>query len=394
MTLEKEREKVQRAFDGALQGLTPDPYLARRVLAAQKGEKPKMKKLSVSMILVIALIALTMSVSLAAGLGLFGELSRSDQTADERLDALEDASETVSVRIATADGITLEIGQAYYEGSRVFISYRLSGNLCRFALHEGAPEGDFTWDVDEEHFIFGRQMGSDNPIEQDAIRQLDGNGQRWLEEDTAALHDGLSLLDGTYLQIIGGDDVYQPDGSVIGWKECEIPQDKIADVLDFKAVLFRGHSVLFQDGDHFRRQYTRGESTDLPFTLRRNDRLACLTGETKTGGYAASADFVLGKIDLKGTVRVTGQADWAKAWTAWEAEEGMDMIVNWKLYRGDTLIDENATESIWSAQDDLVCFGLLSPAPVDATGLRLVPEYSQSGERMEEAIELHPVIGQ
>lgn len=75
--------------------------------------------------------------ALAAGFGLFGELAQ-NQHADQRLGQLEEAAETMALSLVTEDGIAIEIGQAYYEGKRVFLSYRLSGDLCSVELYEGA----------------------------------------------------------------------------------------------------------------------------------------------------------------------------------------------------------------------------------------------------------------
>lgn len=390
MTLDKEQERVQKAMNAALSGLQEDPFLARRVLAAQKEEEP-MKKFSVSMMIAIALIVLMMSVSLAAGLGLFGELSGHRDAVDKRLETLEHVSEPVGSGLTTPDGVTVEIGQAYYEGDRVFVSYRISGNLRKITLHEGAPEGEYAWDWDEQPLIYAEQMCSDLPAEQEMIDWLDGRGQRWAEENSVDLHDGMFLLDGTYLDIIGGDSYPQADGSIIGWKECEIPRDRIADSLEFKVVLFRGRSVLFQDGDHFRRQYTRGESTDIPFALRRNERFTCLKGAFSNETYQAQADFVSGQVDLKGMIRVQGPAEWAAAWNWNEEEKNVDTICDWKLYQGDSPFGGSGEFSVY-IQDQTACFELIYPLPRQTEGLSLAPVYSQSGEHPEERLYLELTV--
>ena len=87
------------------------------------------------MILAIALAILSMTAALAASIGLFGELAQKQQ-GDDRLMTLEKEAEMLSTSIKADDGITIEIGQAYYEGDRVFLSYRLTGNLFSSELHE------------------------------------------------------------------------------------------------------------------------------------------------------------------------------------------------------------------------------------------------------------------
>ena len=65
MTLHEEQEKVQRAMNTALSGVREDPWLARRVLAQGKGEKPMKKKISVVVLLAAALMMIT-AVAFAA----------------------------------------------------------------------------------------------------------------------------------------------------------------------------------------------------------------------------------------------------------------------------------------------------------------------------------------
>ena len=68
MNLHEEQQKVQKAMNTTLSGLQEDPWLTQRVLANTKGEEPVKKKLSVSAILVIALIAVSITAALAVGL--------------------------------------------------------------------------------------------------------------------------------------------------------------------------------------------------------------------------------------------------------------------------------------------------------------------------------------
>ena len=137
-------QSIRAAIDDCTKGIDNAPSLQYQIARKAKGEEPVVKKISASAILVIALIVVSMTAALAAGLGLFGELSQR-QDSKGKLTELENVSESVSASITTEDGITIEIGQAYYEGNRVFVSYRLSGNLASAALYEGAPEKDIDW---------------------------------------------------------------------------------------------------------------------------------------------------------------------------------------------------------------------------------------------------------
>lgn len=391
MTLREEQERVQKAVGNSLSHVQADPWLARRVLANAKGEEPMGKKISVLMILVIALTIVSMTAALAAGLGLFGELAQS-QGADDRLPALEEASESVSASLTTEDGITIEIDQAYYEGDRVFMSYRMSGNHASAELHEGAPEGEYPWQLELENTIAAETFGNDVPELQRLNAWLDGKGQRWGISSYATVHDGLYLEDGTYLDIIGGDSYVQEDGSITGWKECKIPKDRLADTLTFKTVLFRGREVIFQDGATYKSFYEGLGNTDVFFTLNRNSRYEYLKGSFQQEQYQASAEFALGKVDLKGTVHLTAPEAWVKAWMDWESEEKLDMIMDWNLYQNGKLIGTAGVQSIREAGTQDIEFDLLYPHTASAAGLTLVPDYSQSGEHPEEAIRLEQIV--
>ena len=251
---QRDKAFVRESIDQGLSSLEGNPFLAQRVLAQAEGKEENImkRKISVSFVLVAVLVFLMTSVALAAGLGLFGQLS-SNQNADDRLSELEQVAETVAAEMATDDQVVVEIGQAYYEGDRVFMSYRLSGTLTRVTLHEGIPNQEgIDWDTELENFICAEQWENDDPELQKANAWLDGKAQHWAEMEVIGIHDGLFLADGTYLEIIGGDNVLQADGSVIGWKECVIPQHLAADELTFKAILFRSNTIQWQDGTTYR----------------------------------------------------------------------------------------------------------------------------------------------
>lgn len=383
---------IRAALDDCTRGLDHAPSLQPRIARKAKGEEPVAKRISASMILVIVLMILSMTAALAAGLGLFGELAQDPDHNDDRLETLEEVSEKLSSTLTTDDGFVIEIGQAYYEGSRVFLAYRLSGNLFSVELHEGAPEGSYPWTSVEENCIAAERFVNDVPELQRLTAWLDGKGQRWGTAFEASLHDGLSLADGTYLDILGGDNVIQADGSIIGWKECEIPEDRIQDTLTFKAVLFRGKHVEFQDGSTWKMLYERGENTDVFFTLRRNDRCTFLKGAASTEAYQAAAEFVSGRIDIRGSVRLTCPAEWVTIWNTWENEQHLDIIADWKLYQNGIPVAGNGTEGIRAVDGQTLEFTFLFSRPDGFENLTLVPQYAQTGEHPEEAIRIEKII--
>ena len=172
------RNRIHHAVDDMTKTAKEDPWLAQRILAREKGEQPMARKISASMVIAIVLIIISLSAALAAGLGIFDSLSRGGDP-DERLPVLETVAQPVGTSQTTEEGVTLDISQAYYEGNRVFISYRITGPRTHIELHEGAPEKEYDWFAVDEDFVMADNYGSDDPEQQRMIQFLDGSGQKW-----------------------------------------------------------------------------------------------------------------------------------------------------------------------------------------------------------------------
>ena len=269
--------------------------------------------------LILAAFLLLVSLSAASASGLFSEMIETDCT-DERLERLDEIAETISLS-QTTDGVTVEVSQAYYEGNRVYISYRADGRIYE--------------------------------------------------------QDGLELEDGAYADIIAGGSAEQEDGSVIGWKECVVPEDEQADPQTFCLVF---------------RTSENGEKNALKVTLAHHEYDRYLEGVSPAADYRAHAILYTGKADLKGVVILTSPEQ-AASWIAWqEGEEGTgtDVIACWNLYRNGELISYD----LFGASEvlaDGVAFSVMFPYMEDLSGLALVPEYSEAGEKPDEAIVLEPM---
>ena len=123
----------------------------------------------------IALFIISISVASASETGLFRKMIETEYT-DDRLEAIDDAAEAVSISQTTGQ-TTVEISQAYYEGNRIYISYRVNG--------------------------------------------------------AAEILDGLELEDGCFADITAGGEVQQDGSTAIGWRECIVPEDKLAETQTF-----------------------------------------------------------------------------------------------------------------------------------------------------------------
>ena len=191
--------------------------------------------------LMIALLIISISVASASEAGLFREMIETEYT-DDRLEAIDDAAETVSISQTTGQ-TTVEISQAYYEGNRIYISYHVNG--------------------------------------------------------AAEVLDGLELEDGSFADITAGGEVKQDDGTVIGWRECIVPEDEHAETQTFCLA------------------YRIPESEEkqlLKFTLKQHPYNQYLQGASLAESFQARAILYTGKVDLKGIVVMTSPEQVARNW--------------------------------------------------------------------------------
>ena len=383
------RNQVHQAVDQMTKTAKEDPWLAQRIRAQVKGEEPVKKKISASLIVVIALLILSLSAALAAGLGIFDKIYEGGYP-DERLPVLETVSEPVGTTHTTGEGVTLEISKAYFEGDRVFVAYRLTGPLTYVELHEGAPEQEYEWDV-TENLVMAGNFGSDNPEKQRMIDFLDGSGQRWALVENSIVSDGLFLEDGTYADIIGGENQYQEDGSILGWKECTIPEDKLEDTLTFKLAVSHSLDITFQDGTTLKQARGEVDRTEVPFTLNRNERCTFLKGSTQRENYTVNVTFTCGQVDIRGDLYMTCPEEWAAAYIDWEWDGITDVIWDWYVYREDILITDNAVQAVYGECTTEPEYELLFPKMENTNGLKLVPVYRKTGAHPDEAIPIVPV---
>lgn len=282
-----------------------------------------MFKKMAALILTVSLIQISVCGAAASEIGLFGELSLSEG-ADERLAVLEEIAEQISVSLST-DRFHVEVSQAYYEGNRIYVSYHAEGSRI-------------------------------------------------------AVQDGLGLEEDAYADIIAGEEIKREDGSVIGWKECIVPDENASDVQTF--------SLVFSDSDE------PEERNRVSFTLNRNHYDQYLQGTSPAKAYQAEAEMFMGKVDLKGFVRLVS-AEQAASWIAWQEggeETGTDSIGCWILYRDGNPVSADLYGAFYINDMDEITYELMFPRMDDLNGLMLVPEYTRGGEKPEEAIALEPAV--
>ena len=347
-----------------------------------------------TMILLLAAVLAALSVSAASASepGIFGEMAKSEY-GDPRLAALEAAAEPVAVSFTAEDGTTVEICQAYYERNRVFVSYRLGANTDLIELHEGFPDEGIVWLQVLEDWVAGEMSSLGYADLQKENDWLDGNSRHWLEGPYDNIQDSLMLEDGTFTDIRANEVLKQPDGSLTGWMECVIPEEKAKDTMTFSLVLTCIYALKYQDLTTFREYWENRGTAAVPFTLTRHKPEA-FTGSFQADAYRAEAVFYAGKADLTGKVMLTGVSpEWMRALNDWQNNHTIpEMIESWDLYPDGKGADVSGMSWITGATGpDSIVFEILYPQPVQMTELTLCPCYSNIGERTEEAFTLTPV---
>lgn len=386
---EEEQTVIQDAMIHTLSGLKEDPWLTQRILANAKGAEPVKKKISVSLILVIALIILSLSAALAAGLGLFGQLSDTE-FADQRLPALDTMANSVAESVTSKYGITVEITQAFYDRNRVFMSYRVSApdGLYNVILHEGAPDIQDSLFKCRNNYIPAEHTEEDESPEMLKRDQwLDGKGQRWAEYLGFMVHDNLSLEDDTDLNIYAGDEIRQEDGSYIGWKQCEIPEECLADTLTFKASLSAGKIICFQDGTTYK-EYIDTQPLDIPFTVTRDSRVVKLKCAVATDTHRGWADVTCSQVDTQVSIHKTRIREDDP-----DQDEDADYITGWTLYQDGKPV-QFVSDMSWEDDSDIPGESVYThfyQRVEHYDNLALVPFYSETEDHPDEAVRLERV---
>lgn len=377
---------LQRVLSNSVQDVHLSDEARRRIRQATKEERPVTSKKFVAIVLAV-MLALTASVGIAAELGLFGRIGQSPN-ADSRLPGLENVSTVMNKVFNVDNGVTVTVNQAYYDGSRVFISYMMQGPHDMLETGTGQPDL-VNYDQKYDDVIFADKWFVEGPNGPAIMSWLDGSEPRWAKTTCVNVHDGLQIGD-EYLDIIGGEFYYLEDGTLMSWKECIVPEALAADEVTFSIGIFTTNSTYYQTAESL---YTFGvevgETTWHPFTVKKDDRSTTLTGSVQTLEWDAKATLNASAIDLKGEIIVKGPDGWTDIWTNWENPGKLDYINDWKLYvNGEKVDGYNLDGGVRAMEDGKVAFGICYKLDSLSTDMKLVPVYRYAGEKMDEAITL------
>ena len=231
------------------------------------------RKTTSLLLLLLALMMVLPTVSSAAESGaepgFFGRMAQ-EQLADERLSILEQVAEKVSASATADNGISFEVGQAFYVGDRIFIAYKIGPSTDLIQLHEGAPDGDIQWDNEVQDWVEGEIPAYDPDVKKEHD-WLDGKGQRWLETPLCLIWQDIALEDGTLVPCHGGMEHRQEDASVIGWLEFTVPADKATGTLIVTVTADSIIATRFQDQRTFRMKNSEAKPFTVSFTLHQVD---------------------------------------------------------------------------------------------------------------------------
>ena len=378
-------EAVRAAIDECLSGVGALPSVRANVLNQVRGEVKVKKKFSVSMIFALLICLLMAATAVAAGLGLFGQIGEQPH-ADARLAGLEKVSAAVDEVFDVGNGVTLTVHQAYYDGSRVFISYSMEGPHDVLETGTGDP-GIVNYDR-QEPGLFAMHGFVDGPNGQQLMAWLDGSEPRWATRHVVNVHDGLQIGD-EYLDIIGGEFYYMEDGTLMSWKECEVPSELATDEVTFSIGVFANKTTYYQTSEYIYTSYQeRGETTWYDFTVKKAEGSAPLTGVGEGDGWTAEATLTATAIDIKGKIVVKCPQSWVEIERTWSNPEKIDSIYTWVLYAGGEKVNDPAVEGVNPSVDGQLTYDIGCMLEDMSQELTLVPVYHQSGPRPEEAIVL------
>ena len=135
------RTEFKESMDRRLSAMKAEPWLAQRIIAAEGGEKPVAKKLSASMILVIALIVITATGALAATLGAWGIIDFAGNHYGAYIPPkYEDCIKSENVTVET-ESLSVTIRESYYDGVILRVTADVVPKKPVLLLGEGiAPE--------------------------------------------------------------------------------------------------------------------------------------------------------------------------------------------------------------------------------------------------------------
>lgn len=411
-------ERLRSALKACLSNADFPAERQREVLREIKGERVMKRK--VSLICAVILSLAVAGAAIAASLGVFGQLGEEtiNEQSRERLQKLDAASETIgaAVSVSAPDAqeqpaesqtdydrilarqygrsFELTLEQAYCDGTKLYFSYTLKHSAPETETGEGKPSGFGKWEIENQGKRYEEVWSHDDPtLDESIISWLDSHESGWYAYDSVGLGDGARLSDGTPLNIQDGEDQRLDETTIQGYQEVELPEGLEGDTLEIELSVLYGTSVYYQDDtgvywSHVAQPENRG-ILRIPFTVSLSGTTTSLSGEGSFEEYSAKASLLVSDVDISGDVVIDCPDVWKEHITDWvEGVSGTEYVISYSLCTSDGQNLSNKDGSFWLNEEGKLVIHVRYDLPEGTEGLRLRPEYSESGERENEDIAL------
>ncbi len=411
-------ERLRSALKACLSNASFPDERQREVLSQMGGERVLKRKVSLALVCAVILSLALAGVAIAAALGVFGQFGTTDEQRSERLQRLDTAAETIGAAVSVSApeareqpaeaqtdydrllarqygrSFELTLEQAYCDGSKLYFSYTLQYSAPEMETGEGKPSGFEQWDIENPGQRYEEVWSHDDPtLDESIISWLDGHESGWYAYDSVGLGDGARLSDGTPLNIQDREDQQVDETTIRGYQEVELPEGFEGDTLEIELSVLYGTSVFYQDGTgvywaHVAQPENRG-ILRIPFTVSPSGTATGLSGEGAFEEYSARASLLVSDVDISGDVVIDCPEAWKEHITDWvEGVSGTEYVISYSLYTSDGQRMPNRDGSFWINEEGKLVINVRYDRTESTEGLRLRPEYSESGERESEDIAL------
>lgn len=303
-------------------------------------------KISMVLILALALVLATCGLAAAAGLGIFGQAGHdaANESSAVRLEHLEHeanvVNETQTARAPqtpeeTAGAQTLRetmlsalygrrfqltLNQVYGDGHKLYYTYTLTTDSpLAWFQGEGAPTGFDSWDMQGAGRYVAHYQQSDAHIQQRYAAFFADTPVGYIGRESMCVGDGASL-NGIPLKILDSGETIVDDCTIQGFQEVALPEGyEPESTLSLELTILHGASLYYQDGESVRWAHVATPENrgilHLPFTVPMNGKATAFAGSVQTDAYTARATLFVSDVDISGTVLldVPGQTAGAEA---------------------------------------------------------------------------------
>ena len=412
-------EKLRHAMQACLSGATFSPARQNAVLRAAREESaPKARRrLSLGVVLAIALALLMTGGAVAAGLGVFGQIAGrfADDGLKDELDRLEGVATVVNQQItinfnqqttaphspatdyetllaaaqAQPAGLALTLHQAYCDGQRLYFSFSITHDDPTWYRGVGLPTGIDEYTVEYPGETYREAFSVGRPgIKDTIVSWLDSHESSWIAYTSAGIGDGADLADGTYMQVVEGDVTFIDERTSQGFYTVLLPEGyEPGETISFTILVSSSMMLNAQDTEGVHCYHFPSKQETLTFTIPVNRDTVNLRGGGHFAQYTASAEAVITQVTMTGEVMMNVPAEWTESFgmNGDDDDTTVDNILWYDLIAGGKQLDNH--NAGWYLQPDgsMITIFQFDVPPADVP-LYLRPVYALSGPHPDEDI--------